>query len=158
MHLYGRANKARCSCWADEMLTPNLVLGIDWTPRRDVIVFKNLRFRLSPQVQRNGIVKNLHSVKRFWKDVFSVTVLSAKFWYFDMYSATEGDRLREVVANEDSALFYVFTDELHIAGAITVQPNEPRPPRQNFETNFEISQSHVEIWTMRLRTLVLSST
>ena len=77
--------------------------------------------------------------------MFSVTVLSAKFWYFDMYSATEGDRLRQVVANEDSALFYVFTDELHIAGAITVQPNERRPPRQNFETNFEISQSHVEI-------------
>ena len=127
------------------MLTPNLVRGIHWTPRRDVIVFKNLPFHLSPQVQRNGIVKNLHSVKRFRKDVFSVTVLSAKFWYFDMYSATEGDRLREVVANEDSALFYVFTDELHIAGAITVQPNKPRPPRQNFETNFEISQSHVEI-------------
>ena len=36
-----------------------------------------------------------------------MTVLSAKFWYFGMYSATEGDRLREVVANEDSALFYI---------------------------------------------------
>ena len=28
---------------------------------------------------------------------------------------------------------------------ITVRPHEPRPPGQNFETNFEISQSQVEI-------------
>ena len=33
------------------------------------------------------------------------------FWYFDTYSATAGDRLREMVANEDSALLYMFTDE-----------------------------------------------
>ena len=30
------------------------------------------------------------------------------FWFFDMYSATAGDRLREVVANEDSALLYDY--------------------------------------------------
>ena len=28
---------------------------------------------------------------------------------------------------------------------ITVRPNKPRPPRQKNETNFEISQSQVEI-------------
>ena len=33
---------------------------------------------------------------------------------------------------------------------ITVWPHEPRPPRQSFETNLEISQSQVEIETMKL--------
>ena len=33
---------------------------------------------------------------------------------------------------------------------ITVWPHEPGPPRQSFETNLEISQSQVEIETMKL--------
>ena len=38
---------------------------------------------------------------------------------------------------------------------ITVRPHEPRPPRQNFKTNFEISQSQVEIQTMKFGITVL---
>ena len=30
------------------------------------------------------------------------------FWFFDMYSATAGDWLRKMVANEDSALLYDY--------------------------------------------------
>ena len=37
----------------------------------------------------------------------------------------------------------------------TVRLNEPRPPRQHFETNFEISQSHVEMHTMKSHIILL---
>ena len=47
-------------------------------------------------------------------------------------------------------LVLVFTYKKGLCGLfaclqITVRPHEPRPPRQNFKTNFEISQSQVEI-------------
>ena len=37
----------------------------------------------------------------------------------------------------------------------TVRLNEPRPPRQHFETNVEISQSHVEMHTMKSHIILL---
>ena len=40
-------------------------------------------------------------------------------------------------------LYFMISDEQRIEGGITGRPNEPRPPRQNRETNFEIRQSHV---------------
>ena len=41
--------------------------------------------------------------------------------------------------------------------SFTVRLHEPRPPRQNFETNFEINQSKVEILTMKLLVIVLTA-
>ena len=38
-----------------------------------------------------------------------------------------------------------FTQTILLNLLISVQPNEPRPPRQKNDTNFEISQSQVEI-------------
>ena len=62
------------------MLAPNLVREIDWTPLRDVIVFKNLRFHLPTRVHRIGVFKNLHSGERFWNGTFSVTVFNGYVW------------------------------------------------------------------------------
>ena len=43
---------------------------------------------------------------------------------------------------------------LFLSFFFTVRPHEARPLRQHFETNFEISQSQVEIWRMKLRIIV----
>ena len=80
MYLYGHVNKVRCCCWAHEMLVPYLVCRIDWTPHRDVIVFKNLCFHSSTRVHRSGVFKNLHPGGRFWNATFSVTVFTGYVW------------------------------------------------------------------------------
>lgn len=46
----------------------------------DKIIFKKLYFHLSTKAQQNGILKNLHSGERFWKDAFSVTIFTGFVW------------------------------------------------------------------------------
>lgn len=46
----------------------------------DKIIFKKLCFHLSTKAQQNGILKNLHSGERFWKDAFSVTIFTGFVW------------------------------------------------------------------------------
>ena len=46
----------------------------------DIIVFENLRFRLSTRERMASSLKNLHSGERCYKDAFSVTVFTEKVW------------------------------------------------------------------------------
>ena len=47
--------------------------------------------------------------------------------------------------------FYTIWSDLLGDSINPVRPHEPRPPRQNFETHFEISQSHLQIKSAKLR-------
>ena len=46
----------------------------------DIIVFENLRLRPPTRKQKAGVLENLHSGERFWKDAFSVTVFTGYVW------------------------------------------------------------------------------
>ena len=46
----------------------------------DIIEFEYLCFRPFTRKREAGVFKNLHSGKSFWKDAFSVTVLTGCLW------------------------------------------------------------------------------